>query len=265
MSFGCVPGNRKLPETLREVSGVARMSDGNTYWINDGGNPAELFEGGIDNRPVTRFDVSLPNVDWEGLTPYKDSLLCICDIGDNRQRRQEIKLGIIDLRGNLIEARNLYYPKQPYNAEACVIKGNDFYLLTKARMTSNGAAKVNLAYLFKLDLASGSSKLTLKDSLNFSRRAITDMAWVSDSTLAIVAYDYRAKSLFLKTLTSVYSVTIDENDHFRQNTLRERKVLAPFIWTQYESILPLGNGEVMIASEKTKLFPARWRIVSLPR
>ncbi len=265
LSFGCVPGNRKLPQELREVSGVARLANGNTYWINDGGNGPIVFYNSIPRQNSKSFSVSLENVDWEGMSPYRDSLLCICDIGDNRQKRKDIRIAIVNVKGEILEQRKIFYPSTPYNAEACAIKGETFYVLTKSRIGKKGAKQESEAFLMTLDLGTQDSILTLKDQISFHRRTITDMAWREDDELVIVGYDYRRKALFPKTLTSIYSVEVDASDHFRQNTLRERKVLAPFIWTQYESILPINEDEVMIASEKTALFAPRWRILKLPR
>ncbi len=262
--FGCVPSNRKLPDALKEVSGVARLAGGKTYWINDGGNAAMLYQGGLPGEPFEGFDVSMENVDWEAMSPYRDSLLCICDIGDNRKKRLHVAIAIVNTEGKVLQQRNVYYPDGAFNAEACAIKGEVFYLLTKARFGKEGAQETNLAYLLILDLQSADSTMVIKDKLNFPYRSITDMAWQTEEELVIVAYNFRRKAAFAKTPTTVYSVEVDIDDHFRQNTLRARKVKAPFTWTQYESILPIGNGEVLIASEKTILFPPRWRIVSLP-
>lgn len=262
--FSCVPSKRKLPSALQEVSGVVRLGSGETFWINDGGNPAMLYRGGVDGFPIVGFDVSMKNVDWEALSPYSDSLLCICDIGDNRMKRSQVAIAIVNTRGEVLRQRNIYYPEQPFNAEACAIKGETLYVLTKAKFGKKGATKTNLAYLFTLDLEQMDSTMTLKDELDFPYRSITDMAWQTDDELVVLGYDFRRKAAFAKTPTTVYTVEVDREDHFRENTLRARKIKAPFTWTQYESILPLGNGKVLIASEKTVLFPPRWRIVSLP-
>ncbi|MFK8055464.1 MAG: hypothetical protein AB8F78_05005 [Saprospiraceae bacterium] len=263
--FGCVPNNRRLPKALKEVSGVTKLADGQTYWLNDGGNGPIVFSSVYKGEETKSFRVPYENVDWEGLTSYQDSLLCICDIGDNRQKRDHVGIAIVNTRGDILQQRKLYYPFAPFNAEACAIKGETFYILTKARFGSNGAEKINPAYLLTLDLQSQDTVLAIQDELDFPSRSVTDMAWQSDDELVIVGYNYKKKALFGKTPTTVYTVEVGKDDHFRQNTLRAKKIRAPFTWTQYESILPIGNGEVLIASEKTIFFPARWRAVSLPK
>ena len=264
MSFGCVPSNRKLPKALKEVSGVARLANGTTYWINDGGNIAEVFLDAIPRKGAKSFSVSFKNVDWEAMTVYQDSLLCICDIGDNRRRREKISIAIVNVAGTVLQERNLRYADRPSNAEACAIKNEKLYILTKNRMQKGGSNKNSSANLYTIDLQQPDSILTLRDSLILPQRSVTDMAWLASDKLAIVAYDFRRKGPFIKTLTSVFTVEIEKDDHFRENTLRESKVRAPFTWTQYECILPIGNNEVIIASENTRLFPARWRVVTLP-
>jgi len=143
VSIGCVPSSRKLPKELREVSGVARTTNGNTYWINDGGNDALLFSDAIPRENVKSIPVDIPNVDWEALSSYRDSLLCICDIGDNRQKRDDVVVTVINTKGDVLTSRKLQYPQGPTNAEACSVKKEKLYILTKTRLKKNGAAKLH--------------------------------------------------------------------------------------------------------------------------
>ena len=260
----CVPSRRTLPDELREVSGAVRTPDGTYVTLNDGGNAASLYRL-TANGQAEAVPLDIPNVDWEALAQYEDGTLCICDIGDNRKQRDHVDFYLVEGPSTRQLQRN--YPDGAHNAEACFIYDHQLYVLSKARVGWQQREKP--AYLYRVDtLASGPQDMTLVDSLVLRRRVVTGASVLPASNrLAIVSYDFgRVLNFFPRTRPSVFTVELSGQGGFRQNTLRERRIRAPFALTQYEAIAPTDDAdEVIIFSEKTLWLPARQRRVSLPK
>lgn len=84
---------------LRESSGVAASHrDPGVLWsINDSGNPATLFATDTLGRPLAAIAVTgAENVDWEAIAtgPCGPAATClyIADTGDNRERRETVRV-----------------------------------------------------------------------------------------------------------------------------------------------------------------------------
>lgn len=138
-----------LPPALSESSGLETTSEGVLYSINDGGNSAEIFE--LDTQAMllrTLKVIGFANVDWEDLAFNEAGDLYIGDIGNNDNKRKDLKIGIVpstqlgddSLRPRVINYRYAdqeEFPpvasKRNYDCEAMVAKGDSIYLFTKNR------------------------------------------------------------------------------------------------------------------------------------
>ncbi len=82
----------KLPARINETSGLVFIN--NTLWtINDGGNPAEIFQVDTLNGEVLRTVVlgNAVNTDWESIT-QDDSSIYIGDFGNNFGNRTDLRI-----------------------------------------------------------------------------------------------------------------------------------------------------------------------------
>ncbi len=250
----CVSSWRQLPSVLPEISGAVADSSGGYYAINDGGNAAMVYHL-QPNKSVVAQPTPFANRDWEALTSTSKGL-CICDIGDNRLQRSSIALHTLGA-----QSRQVHYPRQPHNAEACYTHKDKLYVLTKAAAGLSPRPKIT--YLYELN---DTDTLLLRDSLAIIGRVVTDAVMLADGRLALVGYNY-GKILFLPYgRTSVFTVELAPDGSFRQNTLAEAHVRTLLTPAQYEAIWPSEfPNKVWIGSERLWWTPPRKRLVKLPR
>ncbi len=262
LSTGCIQARRTLPTDLDEISGWVVTSDSAAVAINDSGNDGVLWRYSFTTGVAASFGESLPNTDWEAIS--YDSVTqryLVCDIGDNRRARQSIGVYLLDRQGDQRRSYTLTYPRESHDCEACLYRGDTLTLITKAKTLKGG--KSRQAYVFRALLADQlSTKLELVDSFTLRRRSVTDATWLTGGRVAILAYDFRLLGPFPFAKTTVYTGRLAG---FRQNQYRATKVKAPFTLTQYESIaLAPDQRNFLLASERTLLFPARWRRLANP-
>ena len=257
-----MPHGRRLPAILPEVSGLAYLPDGRLAAVNDGGHPPDVYaidlrDGGLDTLTRGRDG----NRDWEAIAVGADgSRLVVCDVGDNRRARPHVDLYAYDLPDPQRRTRTrLTYPGGARDCEACLVRGDTVTLISKAPAL-NGA-RDRTAYVYRARLGPEAT-LVLVDSFTLRRRSVTDAAYLRGDTLALLTYDFRLIGPIPLSKTTVYVGTLAD---FRQNRVRRRSVRAPFTWTQYEALAYPGRGDhVVIASERTVIWPQRWRRVRLP-
>ncbi len=135
------PVSRIADDRLDECSGM--VFDGRHYWAhNDSGDSARLFRStSPDFTKAEAFDlVGADAVDWEELTLWDGDLL-VCDIGDNRRRRDDLMLyrahfvtprdsaGVLELKA----AYPVAYPDGRHDAEAALVLDGKPHIVTKAR------------------------------------------------------------------------------------------------------------------------------------
>jgi hypothetical protein len=73
---------------IKEASGIVKSRvHAGVYWVhNDSGNPPALFAVREDGSLIRRFDVAVPNIDWEDVAADSAGHLYIGDIGNNGGR-----------------------------------------------------------------------------------------------------------------------------------------------------------------------------------
>jgi hypothetical protein len=136
------PVTRLAHPDLEESSGLQYWQG--AWWShNDSGHSPELFRSAtLDFADAEKLAVpGATNIDWEELAIYDGDLL-ICDIGDNRRRRDTLTLYRVTYNdGELALAasyRIAYPPAEDgtptrHDAEAAFSIGGAFYIVTKHR------------------------------------------------------------------------------------------------------------------------------------
>ncbi len=257
----CVPAERRLPDSLDEISGWVMTSDSTAVAVNDSGNAGYLWSVDLRDGSAERFGESLPNRDWEAVA-YDSSAaeFIVCDIGDNGRVRSDVVAYRVDRLGQLRGAYTLVYPRGALDCEACLVRDDTLTLITKAKTLGGG--KCRMAYVYQAALTGGPAVgLQLRDSFVLRRRSVTDAVWLDDTDIAVLAYNFQLIGPLPFTKTTIYRASMAG---FRQNDYRVRKLRAPFTLTQYESVaVAPDRRSLFLASERTLVFPARWRRIDL--
>ncbi len=238
-------------------------SDSTATAINDSGHAGRLWRVNLHSGTAERFGDSLTNVDWEAIS-YDPAVrqYVVCDVGDNQRARNSVQVYRLDAGGKLLQSYALTYPDGAHDCEACLFRGDTLTLITKAQTLGGG--KRRSAYVYKSVLGRrGEGMLRLADSFELVRRSVTDAAWLDGGKVALVAYDFQLIGPIPFTRTKVYVGRLDDLGADRYVS---RRVRAPFTVTQYEAISRTSDkGGLLLASERTVIFPARWRRVSSPQ
>ena len=262
----CIPAARRLPGALPEVSGVALLN-GRLILINDGGNPAVIYHLRDSDARGSRFALDtfatpVRNHDWESIAAADGTAYTVCDIGDNAARRDSVSFHRFE-GTKYLGSTAAAYEGGARNAEACFHESGELFVIEKAEVGTRGLRPARLYRLV-------GHRLVLTGSLGLPRRSVTGAYVDSAGALHLVAYDYGFTLGLPYTRTSVFTVELERDAEqrvvgFRQNTLRERRVRAPFTLTQYEAIAPGLNNSDLIFSEKTLWIAPRMRSVSLEK
>jgi hypothetical protein len=149
----------KLPDQLKECSGMVNLGDGYYLGNNDSGNPAELIRFSLE-KPDETSKIRITgasNVDWEELAS-DDEFIYIGDTGNNSGNRKDltvyrVRRDEVLMRDKVNADKILFaYPdqvkfnpsnKHNFDCEAMVCIGDSLFVFTKNR----GNGKTN-AYGF---------------------------------------------------------------------------------------------------------------------
>ena len=150
----------KLPEKLRESSGLI-YENANSLWThNDGGNSTELYNIDSTGKIIRKIKVKgTKNYDWEACFLSEKGHLYIGDIGNNLNTRKHLKIYRIKfsklLNGEDYSTKKIEFKykgqdefppkkdKRYYDCEAFVVANDSIYLITKNRTSSfDGKIKI---------------------------------------------------------------------------------------------------------------------------
>lgn len=136
-----------------EVSGMVFKRDQQLLWtLQDSGNPAELIAFNLEGKAVKTLKITqFKNTDWEELAHDAQGNLYIGDFGNNKNKRQDLRIGKInaaDLAKDSVapvQITEFYYPQQKefpspkkdgsYDCEAMLVTDAYIYLFSKNKNT----------------------------------------------------------------------------------------------------------------------------------
>ncbi len=148
-NYGQLEFIAKLPKKLTENSGIAVAGDSLVWFIEDNGNPDELYL--VDYNGNIRAEIEIDNAkndDWEDLTVDYQGHVYIADIGNNDNDRDDLmiyKVPVPSPNDEKIKAEVIAfeYPEQEkfppkrdklfYDAEALFYYQDSLYIFTKNR------------------------------------------------------------------------------------------------------------------------------------
>lgn len=257
------PRKFRLPQELREVSGLVVAGPDSLWWHNDGGNSSDLFltdrEGNIEKT------VPLPtaiNYDWEDLTYDDTGRLYVGDFGDNRYERTDLQVYRYDLLTEELDSLQFSYPNdERYNVEAFFWHRDSLHLFTKSSIRRACLA----TYHFVVPATVGHHTAEFRDSLLLKKRVVTAAAVHPETgQVALLAYYFKLRLGFLPySAANVYYLTDYPEGHFLRGKMQSRRISC-FVATQYESLDFLTPEFLLVASEQTlfikpKAKRVRWK------
>lgn len=233
----------KLPDLVGEASGM--LIQGDTCWLHNdsGGNPT-LY--GFNEKGELLDSMRIPgakNVDWEALAHDPAGNLYLCDIGNNRNRRQDLKIYRWRPGQKVASEIAFRYPDQQtfpppderknYDAEGCFWWNDSLYVFSKNRNNQQDY----YTRLYAIPARPGTYIATLKDSLNLDDRIVTGAAIRPDGKeVALMTYQYRPDK-FMPLKASVFLLQDFPGTQFCQASQIYRKEVPPIqISRQFEAI-----------------------------
>ncbi|MEM7348486.1 MAG: hypothetical protein AAF485_30030 [Chloroflexota bacterium] len=249
------PKRFRLPLELNEVSGLAVASGDSLWWHNDSGNGAEIFLTNGAGALQQQIPLPIKNYDWEDLTTDTDGRLYLGDFGDNRRRREELRIYRYDPRTSEVDSFSFHYPDgKSYDTEAFFWHRDTFHLFTKSRISRADL----MTYHFVLPVDAGLQTATLRDSLAIRKRAVTAAAIHPETgTVALLAYYYTKRLGFIPySAANVYFFENYPEGHFLQGDMKSRRI-SLLVATQYESLDFIDHKHLLVASEQTLIIKTK--------
>lgn len=260
----------RLPEALCEVSGMARLPNGDLWMLNDGGNAPSLYRLDPVSDSIREIrSLSCTNIDWEDLSADPAGNLYIGDFGNNGNNRRDLCIYQYSLSTGMLDSILFSYPDQNvfppaeeknrnFDCEAMAFFRDSLHLFSKNRFKSDHITKH-----YVVPARPGRYVAELRDSIRLKNRVVSGAGISGDGkTLALTAYVVGLKWGFIPfSKASVFYFTGYNNARFFKG--KKRKVRLPkfLIARQFESVLEWTPGQWGAANEGIgPQKPALWRI-----
>lgn len=249
--FAFAQNNNKLSKELNEISGIEIYQDSIFFAINDGGNEDIIYVLSKNYKLLKRVKIEkFKNVDWEDLT-MDNEFLYIADIGNNSNKRKNIKIARIKIQDLLKEDKvipeimNISYKQQVqfppstdnlyYDAETLISDGNSLFIFTKNRTKPFDG--ISLVYKFEF-LVNQDVCLNNPLQICFGKNS-----WLIDS---FTGGAFHKDVFYLLTYNKILALTFDENRFILIN----HKTFS--FLKQREGICISDNEEIYVANENHK-------------
>jgi hypothetical protein len=251
-SFGQKKKIAKLPEHLKEISGLAFLNDTVLIAHNDGGNDATLYFLNLKGEQFHSVKVeNAKNKDWEDITVDGKGNLFIGDIGNNGNNRDNLciykisSFGILKKESVTAEKINFRYSEQKdfppdlknlhFDAEALAYNNDSLYIFTKCR-TEPFDGK---SFCYGLPTKPESYKLIKDFDLNIGKEG-----WWKD---CITAAEIKNNKCYLLTYNRIIIYTIHKSKFTFSHSISLDTI------SQYESMAINSKGIIYIADEQNEL------------
>lgn len=260
----------RLPDTLKEVSGIARLPNGDLWMLNDGGNAPQLFRFDPEKKSVLQVrHLPVVNRDWEELCADPAGNMYIGDFGNNLNRRRDLCIykyepvsGALDSILFVFSDQKEFPPAHErdwnFDVEAMIFFEDSLHLFSKNRFKSDFITKH-----YVVPAQPGRYVAGLRDSIRLKKRVVTGAALSRDgNTLALTAYHYGFRWGFLPfAKASVFYFTGFPGSRFFRAPLKKVRLPGFPIARQFESVLEWAPHCWIAANEGIgPQRPALWRI-----
>ena len=252
-NFGQLSYVTKLPKKLDENSGIVYYADSTAWFIEDNGNPDELYQVDFKGNLLREIEVkNAKNGDWEDLTKDENGNLYIGDFGNNANNRKDLVIYKVpnpqNDSGNKMEAEQIRfnYPEQEefppgreklfYDAEAFFYHSKFLYIITKNRANPFPG----IALLYKVPAQKG----------EFNAEFIGNIKTCGDwETCQITSADISpdGKSIVLLSYGKLWVINNFTFDDFTKGNMKE---IDLGVRTQLESVCFLDENTLLLSDEK---------------
>ena len=252
MDFGQKKKITKLPEHLKEISGLTFLNDTVLVAHNDSGNYPSLYFLNLQGKQIHKVTVeNATNKDWEDITSDGKGNIYVGDIGNNDYNRTDLCIYKISgkeiLTKETIKAEkiNFSYPDQKlfppdkkdfhYDSEGIAFSNDSIYIYTKC-CTEPWDGK---SYCYTLPCKAGTYKANKKYEL-----VIGKTGWWKD---AVTAVEIKNQKHYLLTYNRIVIYELIDG-----KILFDTRILLGTI-SQNEALAINSKGLIYMADEKNKL------------
>ena len=213
--FSC--STYRLPKTLDEASGIEKMPDGTIWWLEDGQNPAMLYQTDEKARLLQEVSTPFRNRDWEALT-YDEGTgtWFVGDFGNNCNCRKDLKIYAWQRGTGNLDSILFSYPDQAHfppknrsdwswDCEAFFFHDNQLHLFSKDRFNGNHFCKY-----YTLDAGNKQQVAVLQDSFYLKNSVVTDAVFIKKTgEFALLTYWSNLKKPFPKSSGNIFICTFE--------------------------------------------------------
>tara|TARA_R110002051_G_scaffold141279_3_gene214287 strand:+ start:179 stop:1027 length:849 start_codon:yes stop_codon:yes gene_type:complete len=252
-NYGQLTFVTKLPKAIKENSGMVYYENEKAWFIEDHGNDDVIYQVQFNGDLLKELRVkNAKNEDWEDLTQDKEGNIYIADIGNNNNKRKDLRIYKIPNpeieTGDKIDAEVIHfsYPEQKkfppkksdliYDAEAIFYRDNSLYIITKNRSEPFSGK----ALIYKIPAKKG--KYTAKLIGEFTPCQTTGICQI---TSADISPD--GKKIVLLGYGFLWIFTNFTDDDFTKGNLETIDLGAT---TQIESVCFKDNNTLLISDEE---------------
>lgn len=262
----------RLPDVLREVSGLHYAGPDSLWWLNDSGDSPTLYLTNRVGEIKEKIRLPIKNVDWEDLTGDDQGRLYIGDFGNNRSLRKDLKIYAYEPVSGVLDSIAFQYPDQSnyngtsatqsFNVEGFFWYQDSLHLFSKSKLPKSNY----LTKHYVLSQQGGTQIAELRDSIVLKKRAVTAAA-IDPATgqVALLSYYYKVVLGFWPiSKASVYFFEDYPTGYFLRGK-QSRKKASCLLALQYESLDFIDGKYLYIASEQTKFFKPRVKRLRMPK
>ncbi|TPN82449.1 SdiA-regulated domain-containing protein [Aquimarina algicola] len=241
-----------LKKSLKEVSGITQLSDGNLYAINDSGNDNTLFC--LDSKGDILEKIKIPgakNIDWEDLAYGENDTLYIGDFGNNTNDRKNLVIykvsGVISRNISVSKIKftlgdqKSFPPKKKnlnFDVEAFIYLNDHLYLFSKNRSSKfEGTTK-----LYQLSTKPGKHVAKLIDTYSFCNDP-------ADCFITGAAINTQKDKIVLLTYNKLFILSDFKNNNLFKGGIQKIKLKH---YSQKEGICFKNDTTLFITDESGK-------------
>lgn len=242
----------KLPDSMKEISGLCFLNDTVLVGHNDSGNEPILYFLNLKGQKIHQVEVlDAKNSDWEDITTDGKGHLYIGDVGNNNNARKKLRIYKVstwnilkkktvkceEIEFNYAEQKEIPSPESDwhFDAEAISYYKDSIYIFTKCRSKPFDGR----SFQYAVSTKPGKYILTKRSELYLGKNGFFKDAVTS----AAICGEYCYVLTYNRMI--IYK--------FKKGKFEYQKKIYLKPYTQKEAIATRDNKTIYIADEKQKM------------